>query len=109
MHCTNCTTGSGRTVASHKLMFMVRGIITSLEFPYAQFTTVGATADTLYPIVWEAVQRLEADGFKVVALTCDGASPNRKFFKMHGSNSTNLIYKTENIYSDDSRDIILYL
>ena len=35
MHCTNCTTGSGRTVASHMLMFMVRGIFTSLEFPYA--------------------------------------------------------------------------
>lgn len=39
---------------------------------------------------------IESSGFKVVAF---GATPNRKFFMMHGSGK--LIYKTSNIYSDD--------
>ena len=38
-------------VASHMLLFMVRGMFTSLEFPYAHFETRGATADTLYPLI----------------------------------------------------------
>ena len=47
------------------------------------FATEGVTADFLYPIVWEAVRRLEADGVKVLCVTADGASPNRKVVKMH--------------------------
>ena len=38
-------------VATHMLLFMVRGLCTLLEFPYAHFVTDGATADVLYPIV----------------------------------------------------------
>lgn len=96
-----------RTVASHMLVFMVRGIFTSLEFPYAQFPTTGITADSLFPLVWEAVYNLESCGFKVVAFACDGATPNRKFFAMHGGNKK-LIYKTTNIYSDDPKDEIYF-
>ena len=88
------------------LLFMVRGMFSSLEFPYAQFSTKGATADVLFPIVWEAV-RLESSGLKVIAFNCDGASANRKFFKMHGKGKE-LVYKTKNPYSDDNRDIYFY-
>ena len=38
-HCTNPSSSTTRTVASHMLVFMVRGIFTSLEYPYAQFPT----------------------------------------------------------------------
>ena len=58
---------------------MVRGLLFKLEFPYAHFGTEGVTADVLYPIVWEAVRLLEADGVKVLCVTADGASPNGKF------------------------------
>ena len=61
---------------------MVRGIF-RLSFPYAHFATCGITGDLLYPIVWEAIRRLEACGFKVLCITADGASPNRKFYWMH--------------------------
>lgn len=53
-HCTN-PSSSKRNVASHMLVFMVRGILTSLEFVYAQFSTTGASADAWFPLVWEAV------------------------------------------------------
>ncbi len=48
--------------------------------PYAHFGTEGITADLLY--FWEAVRRLEVNGIKVIHVTADGASPNRKFFRM---------------------------
>ena len=75
--CSSNNTSSD--VATHMLMFMVRGLCSHLEYPYAQFPTRGATADSLFPIVWESVQRLESSGFKVIAFTCDGASSNRIF------------------------------
>ena len=78
------------------LLFMVRGLFSCLEFPYAQFTTTGITADKLFPMVWEAVYHLESLGFRMVAFSCDGATPNRKFFSMHRGG-----HKTNNPYSDD--------
>lgn len=98
-----------RKVATHVLMFMVRGIFSKLKFPYAQFPTNGASADELCPLVWEAVSHLESAGLKVVALTCDGASTNRKFFRMNGSGKKKLVYKTANPYSNDpSREIYFF-
>ena len=83
-------------VAKQVLALMVRGVMFKLEFPYAHFGTRGISADILYPIVWEAVRRLEASDLKVMCITADGASPNRKFFRMHSdpSMSSNLVYTT---------------
>ena len=47
-------------VATHMLSFFVRGIFSSLKFPFAHFPTKGATAKELLPLVWQAVSRLEA-------------------------------------------------
>lgn len=87
-----------RKVATHILLFYVRGLLSDFEYPYAHFSTTGVTADYLYPIVWEAVQHLEYCGFNVVAFCCDGASPNRKFYNMHrtAAVSKGVVYKTEN-------------
>ena len=70
-------------IATHVLVLMVRGLFFKLEFPYAHFATEGVSADTLYPIVWEAVRRLEIDGVKVMCITADGGSSNRKFFSIN--------------------------
>ena len=63
--------------------------------------------DSLFPIVWEAIKNTEECGLKVIAVTADGASPNRNFFKMHQASkkSGEIVYKTPNPYSLDSRDI----
>lgn len=94
-------------LATHMLTFMVRGLLSSLDFPYASFPCLSLGGDQLYSIVWGAVRRLEACGFRVAALTCDGASCNRNFFRMHKSNDDeeSLIYKTKNPYSVDGRPI----
>jgi hypothetical protein len=90
---------SPANVSSHMLLFMVRGMFSSLEFPYAHFATNGVSADALYPIVWEAVRHLEDCGLHVIAFCCDGAAPNRKFYSMHGSSG--LVYKTPNPFCND--------
>ena len=95
-------------VAKEMLVFMVRGIFTKLTFPYAQYPTRGITADCLFPIAWEVVKNLECAGFKVISLTGDKASANRKFFAMHNltqSQPSKETHKIRNPYSIEERDI----
>ena len=89
-------------IATHVLTFMVRGLLFKLEFPYTHFATRGITAETLCPIVWEAVRILEGSGLQVLCITADGASPNRKFFRMHDKGE-GLVHKTKNPFSPDER------
>lgn len=100
-------------LASHMLVFMVRGLFSALEFPYAQFPSSNLSGDALYSIIWECIANLEALGFNVLALTADGASCNRKFFRMHapctrGRGRGELIYKTNNIYASEERPIFFF-
>ena len=84
---------------------MVWGLFIGLKFPYAQFPCNKMSGGVLYPIVWDVVRNLELIGFRVVAVTADGASSNRKFFSMHGKG---LINKVKNPYSDDERNIFFF-
>lgn len=57
-------------------------------------------------MVWEVIGAVESTGLKVIVVTTDGASPNRKFFRMHedpsGTNVCNgVMYKTTNIYAPE--------
>ena len=95
-------------VAKQILAVMVRGLFFKFEFPLAHFSTEGATGDLLYPIVWEGIRNIESTGLKVLAVTADGASPNRKFFRMHGSLKDGVVYKTKNLYAFDDRDVYFF-
>lgn len=57
----------------------------------------------LFPIVWEAIRQL---GAKVICVVADGASANRKFFRMHGQK--NLFYKTHNLFACPSENRSLF-
>ena len=67
-----------RPIANHLLVLMVRGIFLKLEFPLAHFGTAGVTADQLFPIGRCSSSR--GIGLKVIFITADNASPNKKFF-----------------------------
>ena len=56
---------------------MVRGLCTSLAYPFAYYAADGFTSDQLFPCVWEADKMIETIGLKVSFFTSDGASPNR--------------------------------
>ena len=91
-------------LAKYILLFMVQGLTSNLCFPVCHYATGGITAEVLYPLTWEVIGILEGDiGLKVLCITCDGASPNRKFFKLHQIRDT-LTYYTVNPY-DPERNI----
>lgn len=55
-------------VATHVLGLMIRGMLFKMEFPYAHFSTTGITAETLFPIIWDAVRNLKSINVKVFVL-----------------------------------------
>ena len=71
-------------LATHVLVIFVRGFATDLKFALANFGTCGITAFQLVPVFWKVVGILELTcNLWVVSATSDGASPNRKFFRIH--------------------------
>ena len=70
-------------IASHFLVFSVRSIVNPFKFSLANFATKDIQASQVFPLLWKAVGICELISLKVIAVTCDGASANRKLFKMH--------------------------
>ena len=101
-----------REIATHVVLFMARGICSRLHYSLGHFATNGFDSHQLFPIAWEAVKILEAIGLRVVSMTSDGATPNRKFYKIHrladGSNVQEVIYWTYNPFSADRRRKIYF-
>ena len=55
---------AGPQVAKTMVVFMVRGLFSKLQFPYAQFPCHTLAGSQMYDPFWEAVGRLENCGFK---------------------------------------------
>ena len=64
------------------LVYMVRGTFSNLYYPFAYFASTGFAAVQLYSCTIEATKVLMSLEFSVRAYVCDGALPNRKFFKL---------------------------
>ena len=107
MQLEQVATGEKSAVAKCVLVLMVRGVTSNMKYPLASFATQGITADFLYPIIWKAIMHLEIDcGLKVLFVTCDGASPNRRFFEMHRTTvDDEIVYHAQNKFAPDKRKI----
>ena len=86
------------------MVFMVRGVCTQLKFSLGYFATDGITSYKLMPLFWEAVGVFEMScNLWVIASTSDGASPNRRFFRMHKTMDDNangdVCYRTINVFA----------
>ena len=92
-------------LATHVIAFMVRGIFTSLKQVFAYYPCKGFTSYQLYWSVWGAVAALEDTGLRVRAMVSDGASPNRKFYRLHGLLGQENVptFYTVNLYAPDRR------
>ncbi len=80
-------------LANSMLVLLVRGLFSKLQFPYVQFPSTSLAGDQMFEPFWEAVERLELCGFKVLGLTCDGLAANRRLFKLHKPDSKSLLNK----------------
>lgn len=89
-----------RPIAKTVAVFMVQGSFSNFEFPYAVFPAVSLSGSDLYPLMWEAIGRLTLNGFRVHAITADGAKPNRKLFQLHDTKSK-MTFKVENVFSPE--------
>ena len=92
------------TIATHAFAFLVRGVCIELKFCLAHFATTGVTAAQLMPLFWEAVSISETTcNLWVIAATSDGASPNRRFYRLHkdldGGAVSEVCYRTLNIFA----------
>lgn len=94
-----------RALAKTIVLFMVRGVLTNLVFPYSVFPVNSLKAYNLFPLLWEVIGRLTLHDFRVIAVTCDGAAANRKMFQMHATGKDKKIYSTINIYSKERHPI----
>ena len=91
-------------LATHALVFYVRGLASDLKYNLAYFATRSVTSYQLMPIFWKAVSILELTcKLPVIASVCDGASPNRKFFRMHATLAQSpgkpVVHRSINIFS----------
>ena len=67
----------------------------------------------MFPFLWKAISICELNSLKVLAVTCDSASPNRILFRMHFpmtkeddmNRDTDVTYRTVNLFSSDKRFI----
>ena len=59
---------ANQILAKSMMVFMIRGLFSSLQFPYAQFPCGDLSGDMLYEPFWEAVCRVEKCGLKVCTL-----------------------------------------
>ena len=74
-------------LARHAFMIMVRGIFSSVQQAVAFFPTIALRSGEIYDCVMKTVLKVETAGLRVHAVVSDGASCNRKFYKMAGHGS----------------------
>ena len=91
-------------LATHMLVIYLRGICTDLKYPFANFATTAVTSFQLLPIFWNSVFYLEkACNLWVIAVVSDGASANRKFYRLHrkiGNEAENEVtYRVVNLHA----------
>lgn len=91
-------------IATHALAFLVQGVCTELKFCLAHFATTGVTSAQLMPLFWDAVRILETTyNLWVIAAASDGATPNRRFFRLHdtldGDAGKDVCYHTINLFA----------
>ena len=97
-------------LATSVLVFYIRRVASKLKFPLAYINTTGAKSFQIMPLFWEAVSILEITcKLPVVAIVCDGASSNRKFFKLHeyldDKHNTEVTHRTRNLFAAELRYI----
>ena len=95
-------------LAKKMLVFTIGPVFKpSLSFPVAAYPTVDLNGSQVFSVTWEVIKALELDDFPVVAVTADGASPNRTFYRLCGVKKRGGVpYKTTNPYAD--RDLYFF-
>ena len=103
------TISKSEPLATHALSFMIRGLQSSLQAVVATYGSHCMTAERLFTRFWEVTANLELAGFRVRCCVSDGASINRKFYKLHMDDypSDVVTHRARNRFAPDDRPIYL--
>ncbi|KAH3720563.1 hypothetical protein DPMN_063462 [Dreissena polymorpha] len=105
MNLENSVLGKQNELAKNMLVVMIRSLASNWCFPLCGFASKSLSADYLYAIIWRTISAVETQSkLKVLFLTFDGASTNRRFYSLHRVDNEGIVYKTVNLY-DVTRDI----
>ena len=107
----NVSSGSS-DLATHALVFFVRGAASDLKYALGYFLTKDVTSYQIMPLFWKAVSVLElVCNLWVCAAVSDGASPNRLFYQLHADlvepDCGDVINYTPNLFAP-SRNIYFF-
>ena len=93
------------SLATHVLVFYIRGLASDLKFDSGYFGTRDVTAHQLLMQFWKVVAVLEDTcNLHVIAAVSDGASSNRAFYRIHqmlDSVHKNVVHRAINLYARD--------
>ena len=70
-------------VSPRVLVFLSCSILNPFKFSRANFAADGISASQMFPLLWKAISICEKSSLKVISVTCNGASPDHKLFRMH--------------------------
>lgn len=102
------TNQSDTPLATHALCLMIRGLKSDLQAVVATYGTHALTAENLHSRFWDVVANLELVGFSVRCCVSDGASINRKFYKMHADDyGDDVTYRATNRFAISPRPLYL--
>ncbi|KAH3859782.1 hypothetical protein DPMN_102605 [Dreissena polymorpha] len=86
-----------QSLAKQVLVVMLRSVYGNMCYPLCAFATNTITSDFLYPLIWQTVDAVQTGlKLRVLFFTCDGASPNRRFFHLHRVGNEELVFRTVN-------------
>ena len=71
----------------------------------------------MFPLLRKAISICEKSSLKVIAVTCNGASPNRKLFRMHChltqdddmNPETDVTYRTRNLFCGTENTFLYFI
>ena len=92
---------------------MARWLLKRCSYAIVYFSSRGFTSNQLFPVTWGAIRILEATGLEVASAVCDGATPNRRFFRTRAienwlnMSEEGVVYWVTNRY-DFSRKIFFF-
>ena len=90
------------------MVFMVKGLLHKFDYPYVQLVFGKTEGSLIFDPMWEAIVRLEKIGFFVLAICCDGASLNRRLWKLH-SESKEPVYRVPNVFASEGKRFLYFI
>ena len=99
------------------MVTLVRRLVNPFNSSLANFATKDIHTSQIFPLLWKVDGICELNSLKVIVVTCDDVSANRKLFKMHLhltfdddiSPDVDVTCRTRNLHSLQEQRLICFI